>query len=38
VTHAKYIVFQFAEVTVTRQLFEAIPERIGRLRMAEASG
>jgi hypothetical protein len=38
VSHAKYIVFQLAEVAVPRQLFAAILERIGRLRLACASG
>jgi hypothetical protein len=38
VTHAKYVIFQLAEVAVPRQLFAAILERIGRLRLAEASG
>jgi hypothetical protein len=38
VTHAKYVTFQLAEVAVPRQLFAAILERIGRLRLAEASG
>jgi hypothetical protein len=38
VTHAKYVVFQLAEVAVPRQLFAAILGRIGRLRLAEASG
>ena len=38
VTHAKYVVFQLAEVAVPRQLFAAILERIGRLRLAGASG
>ena len=38
VTHAKYVVFQLAEVAVPRQLFAAILERIGRMRLAEASG
>ena len=38
VTHAKYVVFQLAEVAVPRQLFAALLERIGRLRLAEASG
>jgi hypothetical protein len=37
-THAKYLVFQLAEVAVPRQLFAGILERIGRLRLAEASG
>ena len=38
VAHAKYITFQLAEVAVPRQLFAALLERIGRLRLAEASG
>ena len=38
VTHAKYVVFQLAEVAVPRQLFAALLERIGRLRLASASG
>src|SRR5262245_11450308 len=38
VSHARYIVFQLAEVAVPRQLFAAILDRIGRLRLAEASG
>jgi hypothetical protein len=38
VSHAKYSVFQLAEVAVPRQLFAAIMERIGRLRLACASG
>jgi hypothetical protein len=38
VAHAKYITFQSAEVAVPRQLFAAILERIGRLRLTEASG
>ena len=38
VAHAKYKVFQLAEVAVPRQLFAAIVERIGRLRLACASG
>jgi hypothetical protein len=38
VAHAKYITFQLAEVAVPRQSFTAILERIGRLRLAEASG
>jgi len=32
VSHAKYIIFQLAEVALPRQLFEAIVERIGQLR------
>ena len=38
VTHAKYVGFQLAEVAVPRQLFAALLERIGRLRLAAASG
>jgi hypothetical protein len=38
VRHAKYVVFQLAEVAVPRPLFAAILERIGRLRLAETSG
>ena len=38
VTHAKYVVFQLAEVALPRQLFAALLERIGQLRPAEASG
>jgi hypothetical protein len=38
VSHAKYIVFQLAEVAVPHKLFAAIVERIGRLRWACASG
>jgi hypothetical protein len=38
VTHAKYVVFQLAELAVPRQLFAALLERIGWLRLAEASG
>ena len=38
VAHAKYVVFQLAEVAVPRPLFAAILDRIGRLRLAEASG
>jgi hypothetical protein len=38
VAHAKYITVQLAEVAVPRQLFAAILERIGRLRLACASG
>jgi hypothetical protein len=37
-THSRYIVFQLAEVAVPRQLFTRIPERIGQLRLACASG
>jgi len=38
VAHAKYVVFQLAEVAVPRKLFAAILVRIGRLRLACASG
>jgi Transposase DDE domain group 1 len=38
VSHAKYLVFPLAEVAVPRPLFAALLERIGRLRLAEASG
>ena len=31
VSHAKYLVFQLAEVAMPRQLFAALLERIGRL-------
>jgi hypothetical protein len=38
VTHAKYVIVQLAEVAVPRKLFAAILGRIGRLRLACASG
>ena len=38
VTHAKYVIFQLAEVAVPRKLFGAILGRISRLRLACASG
>jgi len=38
VTHAKYVVFQLAEMAVPRQVFAALGERIGRLRLSYASG
>jgi Transposase DDE domain group 1 len=38
VTHARYVIFQRAEVAVPRQLFAAILHRNGRLRLACASG
>jgi hypothetical protein len=38
VSHAKYRVFQLEEVAVPRQLFAALVARIGRLRLACASG
>jgi hypothetical protein len=37
-THARYVVFQLAEVAVSRPLFAALLGRIGRLRLACASG
>jgi len=36
VQHARYVVFQMAEVAIPRGLFRAILERIGRLRLPEA--
>jgi hypothetical protein len=38
VTHAKYVVFQLAEMEVPRKLFAAILDRVSRLRLARASG
>jgi hypothetical protein len=38
VSHAKYVVFQFAEVAVPHKVFAAIVKRIDRLRLACASG
>jgi hypothetical protein len=38
VSHAKYTVFQLAEVAVPLKLFAAILTRIGRLRLPCASG
>ena len=38
VRHARYVVFQLAEVAVPRQLFARFLGRIGRLRLACASG
>ena len=38
VSHAKYVIFQLAEVAVPRKLFAAILTRIGRLRRACDSG
>ena len=35
VTHARYVIFQMAEVAVPRRLFRAILERIRRLRLPE---
>ena len=34
VRHARRLVFQLAEVTVTRKMFDEMLERIGRLRLA----
>ena len=38
VSHAKYLVFRLAEIAAPQQLFAALLERIGRLRLAAASG
>jgi hypothetical protein len=38
VMHSRYMMFQLAEVAVPRELFAALVERIGRLRLACASG
>jgi len=35
VTHARYVIFQMAEVGVPKRLFRAILERIRRLRLPE---
>ena len=35
VTHARYVIFQMAEVAVPKRLFRAILERIRRLRPPE---
>jgi hypothetical protein len=35
VTHARYVIFQMAEVAIPRKLFGAILERIQRLRRPE---
>jgi Transposase DDE domain group 1 len=35
VAHARYVVFQMAEVAVPRRLFQAILDRIGKLRLPE---
>ena len=35
VTHARYVIFQMAEVAVSRRLFQAILDRIRRLRLPE---
>jgi len=36
VTHARYVIFQLAEVAVPKRLFAAILERIRRLRLPQA--
>jgi hypothetical protein len=36
VTHARYVIFQMSEVAVPKRLFQAILERIRRLRVPEA--
>jgi hypothetical protein len=38
VAHAKYVIFQLAEVAVPRKLFGSILERIGRLRLVWTPG
>jgi hypothetical protein len=38
VTHARHAIFELAEVAVPCQPFAAILERLGRLRLAGASG
>ena len=38
VSHARYVIFQLAEVAVPRQLFAAMLRRIERLRLVCASG
>ena len=35
VTHARYVIFQMADVAVPKRLFRAILERIRRLRLPE---
>ena len=35
VSHAHYVIFQMAEVAVHKQIFQAILERIGLLRIPE---
>lgn len=37
VSRARYVTFQMAEVAVPREVFKAILERIGRLRLAAAA-
>jgi len=36
VTHARYVIYQMAEVAVPKRLFRAILERIQRLRLPQA--
>jgi hypothetical protein len=36
VTHARYVIFQMAEVALSQRLLQGIPERIQWLRMPEA--
>jgi hypothetical protein len=38
VSHSRYLIFQLAEVAVSRELFSQILERIGRLRSVSAFG
>ena len=35
VTHARYVIFQMAEVAMPKRLFQGILERIRRLRLPE---
>jgi hypothetical protein len=37
VCHARYVIFQMAEVAISRELFAAILGRIGKLRLLEAT-
>jgi len=37
ITHARYVVFQMAEVAVPKRLFQAILERIRRRRLPETA-
>jgi len=38
IKHARYITFQLAEVAVPRKLFEAILQKIDRLRLLPETG
>jgi hypothetical protein len=37
VCHARYVIFQMAEVAISKELFSAILVRIGKLRLPEAT-